>query len=142
MKKILPVFLVIFIISCHPAKKISATGVEEKINMQSLNGNWQLQLLFASDNNWPKQPSLNIDLNGKTFSANSGCNAIRGKFTIADNYIGFDQNIISTKMACQGNYEKTFLAALLKVNRYTIIKDELELGQGEIVLMKFKRNRD
>jgi hypothetical protein len=43
-------------------------------------------------------------------------------------------------MACSGNYEKSFLSVLLKINKYTINKDELELGQGEIVLMKFKRN--
>jgi heat shock protein HslJ len=143
MKKlILLALLGIFFISCHSSKKISTNTVEEKNNTQRLNGNWQLQMLFASDSSWTKKPYINININDKIFSGISGCNSIRGKFTIAENYIGFDKNIISTKMACQGNYEKTFLAALLKINRYTITKDELELGQGEIVLMKFKRSGD
>ncbi|HUS01913.1 MAG TPA: META domain-containing protein [Chitinophagaceae bacterium] len=143
MKKlILLALLGIFFISCHSSKKSSINTIEEKSNILSLNGTWQLQMLFASDNNWAKQPGINININEKTFSGNSGCNSISGKFTIADNYIGFDKNINSTKMACQGNYEKTFLAALLKINRYTITKDELELGQGEIVLMKLKRSGD
>ena len=141
MKKIF-LFIVsgIFLISCNSSKRSAENVIEEKNNALNLNGNWQLQTLFSSDNNWTKQPYLNINLNDKTFSGNSGCNSIRGKFTIADNYIGFDKNIASTKMACQGSYEKTFLDALLKINRYTISKDELELGQGEIVLMKFKKS--
>ena len=36
--------------------------------------------------------------------------------------------------------EKAFISALLKINRFTLVKDELELGQGEITLMRFKRN--
>jgi heat shock protein HslJ len=87
---------------------------------------------------------MNLNLTDRTFSGNSGCNNIKGKFTLMDSYLGFDKNIISTKMACvsavESRYEKAFLSAILKVNKYTINNDELELGQGEIVLMKFKRN--
>ena len=83
---------------------------------------------------------ININLKDKSFTGNSSCNSISGKFTITENYIAFDKNIVSTKLACADNYEKYFLAALLKVNRFNLNKDELELGQGEIVLMKFKRN--
>jgi len=141
MKKIF--FFTVFgiaLISCHTSKTSSGNTVIEKNNATYLNGTWQLQMLFASDNNWTKAPFININLKDKTFSGNSSCNTISGKFTIDENYLGFDRNIISTKMACSGNYEKSFLSALLKINKYTINKDELELGQGEIVLMKFKRN--
>jgi heat shock protein HslJ len=134
---ILPGFL---LISCHTSKRTSTDNAEQKNNTLSLNGNWQLQMLFSSDNNWAKPPNININITDKTFSGNSGCNSIRGKFTIVNDYIGIDKNIVSTKMACQNNYENTFLAALLKINRYSISRDELELGQGEIVLMKFKRS--
>ena len=145
MKRILLIIISgIFLIACHSTKK--STGNTNKIiesNVADLNGNWQLQMLFASDNTWQKIPFLNINLKEQTFSGNSGCNSIRGKFTIADNYFGFDKNIISTKMACldanSNQKEKAFLSTLLKVNKYTINKDEMELGQGEIVLMKFKR---
>jgi heat shock protein HslJ len=98
---------------------------------------------FASDNNWMKIPFISIDVNNKTFTGNSGCNDIRGKLIINNSYLAFDKNIISTKMACvyarSKNDENSFLAALLKINKFSINKDELELGQGEIVIMKFKR---
>lgn len=131
--------------SCKPSKTpgqkiVGKDKIVEKPIPASLNGNWKLQMLFATDNNWTKVPYINFNLSDSTFSGNSSCNSIRGKFTVADNYIGFDKNIMSTKMACPGTYERTFLSALLKINKYSINKDELELAQGEILLMKFKRN--
>lgn len=131
-------------ISCKSSKTSGNKTVEkdkivEKPITASLEGNWQLQMLFATDNNWTKAPYIDINLSDNTFTGNSSCNIIKGKFTLNDSYIGFDKNIISTKMACPGSYEKTFLSALLKINKYTINKDVLELGQGDILLMKFKR---
>jgi heat shock protein HslJ len=131
---------VIATISCNTAKT-TGNRVIEKAKPEYLDGDWSLQMLFASDNNWTKAPFLNINVKDKTFSGNAGCNIIRGKFTINESYIEFDKNIISTKMACPGNYENTFLSALLKVNKYSILKEDLELSQGEIVLMKFKRSQ-
>ena len=147
MKKIFLVILSgIFLIACHSTKKTSVdTNKIIKENREALNGNWQLQMLFATDNKWQRTPFMNIDLKEQTFSGNSGCNSIRGKFTVSGTYIGFDKNIMSTKMACadaNGNQtEKAFLSTLLKITKYTINNDELELGQGEIVLMKFKRGQ-
>lgn len=141
MKRIFFIIIIAFsIISCHSSKKITTKTVKEKDRSSYLTGNWQLQTLFASDNKWTTNPYINLDLKEKTFTGNSGCNSINGKFTTNDSYIAFDKNIISTKMACAGNTEKAFLAALLKINKYTITNNELELGQGEIVLMRFIRN--
>ena len=131
----------IFLISCHSSKKIpgNENNVTEKNNASGLEGKWQLQMLFATENKWERTPYINFTIADKTFSGNTSCNSIRGKFTADGNYLGFDKNFIMTKMACPGSYENAFLAALLKINRYSINKDELELGQGEIVLMKFNR---
>jgi heat shock protein HslJ len=142
MKKIFLIIAAgIFFISCHSAKKSSGTEntTVDKNNTASLNGNWQLEMLFASDNKWEKPPHIKVNTADSTFSGNTSCNSIRGKFAIDGNYLGFDKNFISTRMACPGSYEKAFLSALLKINRYSINKDELALGQGEIVLMKFRR---
>lgn len=132
------------IISCHTSRKLPPTIVIEKDNVPSFNGKWQLKMLFASENAWTMPPFININLKNKTFTGNSSCNSISGKFIIIESYLGFDKNIISTKMACTNpdgyRDEKAFLSALLKINKYTINKDELELSQGEIVLMKFKRD--
>ena len=140
MKKLLLFILSAFIlISCHTSKKSSGKTVIEKNNAESLSGNWQLQMLFASDNKWSNIPMIDINVKDKSFNGSSGCNSISGKFTINESYIAFDKNIISTKMACTNNYEKSFLAALVKINRYSLTKNELELGQGEIVIMRFKK---
>ena len=142
--KILFYVALITIVSCHTSKPSSGNVVIEKNNISHLEGGWQLQMLFASDNNWVKAPVLNINLKDNTFSGNSGCNSISGKFSIKENYLGFNKNILSTKMVCADTKanqdESSFLATMLKINNYTIIKDALELSQGEIVLMKFKRN--
>jgi len=143
MKKLSLVIAVAFaFIACNSSKKSSENVAVEKNNTANLNGSWQLQMLFASDNKWGRTPQLNFNIAEKTFSGNSGCNSIRGKFTTDGNYLGFDKNFIMTKMACPGSNENAFLAALLKINRYSINKDELELGQGEIVLMKFNRTNN
>ena len=144
MKIFFYVAFVVVLTSCHTTKPSTGNVVIEKSNVSYLNGSWQLQMLFASDNTWAKAPVLNINIKENTFSGNSGCNNISGKFTLKESYLGFDKNILSTKMACAdpraNKDERSFLTTLLKINKYSIIKDELELSQGEIVLMKFKRN--
>ena len=127
------------IIACHTSKVSSNATITEKDNSKYLNGTWQLQTLFASDNKWDKQPVLNINFVEKTISGNNGCNSFGGKVTIKGSYIAIDRQIISTKMACTTKYERGFIPALLKINTYTVRGNELELAQGEIVLMKFKR---
>ena len=130
--------------SCHTSRPVAIATKIENDNFSHMNGGWQLQMLFASDNNWKKKPILNFDVKEGIVSGNSGCNSLRGKFSVSGNYFGIDKNIISKKMACadakSNADEKAFISALLKINRFTLVKDELELGQGEITLMRFKRN--
>ena len=127
------------IMACHTSKVSSNTMISEKDNSKYLNGTWQLQTLFASDNKWDKQPVLNINFEERTISGNNGCNSFGGKFTLKGSYIAVDRQVISTKMACTTKYERDFIPALLKINTYTVKGNDLELAQGEIVLMKFKR---
>ncbi len=138
------VMSIVMLFGCHTTRPVMDKPVIEKDDSRKLNGNWQLEMLFSSDNHWSKPPFINIRANDKAFSGNTGCNSISGKFSANGNYFGIDKNIISTKMACadaKGNRdEKIFLSALLKINRFTLTKDELELGQDEITLMKFRRS--
>lgn len=140
MKIIFLIFIpIIFYVSCQPSKQTVVKTIADKPVSTGLNGKWLLHMLFGSENNWPRAPFIDINLRDKTFVGNSSCNTINGKFTFSGSYIAFDKQITQTEIACGGNHEKAFLSALLKINSYTINKDELELGQGEIVLMKFKR---
>jgi len=139
MKNIFLILIIGLMFNSCKSTKTTSSNTVEKTAPASLNGNWELQMLFASDNNWPKAPAINLDPANKTFTGNSSCNNLTGTFTVSGNYFGFNKNIGQTKMACSGSHEKNFLAALLKITNYSLNKNELELGQGEIVLMKFKR---
>lgn len=99
---------------------------------------------FCLENNRAKVAFVNFNVKENTFSGNSGCNSISGSLILKKNYVGVDKNITSTKMACPDpkpkQDERSFLAALLKINKNSINKQEFELGQGDVVLLKFKRN--
>jgi heat shock protein HslJ len=148
MKSLFLCLLLLFsLVACNSTKNSSSKNISlntgsVKNKLGNVAGEWQLQMLFASDNNWAKAPTLQLNLNEKTFTGNSGCNNLSGKFIISDSYFAFDKNIITTKNVCADSYrvEKAFLDALIKINKYTITKNELELGQGDIVIMKFKRS--
>ncbi len=62
-----------------------------------------------------------------------------GKFAINENYIVINKEILTTKMACTGYNETPFLSVLLKINRYTVDNNVLELSQDDIVLMRFTK---
>ena len=113
--------------------------VIEKNSGKELTGLWELQKLWGTDNKFTTAPYLDIDFDKKTFGGNTGCNTISGKFTSKENFITVDKEIISTKMACQATTEKSFLSVLLKINKFAVNNNELELSLDDIVLMKFKQ---
>jgi len=143
MARTLLMLTIIILISCKTSKTNIVKTVEPpKVSL--LEGNWKLQMLFASDNTWNRAPEINFNTKENIFSGNSGCNTMRGKFIVNRQDLTFDKNIMSTKMACaeakSNRDERDFLTALQKINTWSIQKDKLELGQGEIVLMRFTRN--
>jgi heat shock protein HslJ len=152
MKKIsLIILIAVILYNCRTSKPvINHEPVQEPIEAApeivveknkgiELNGSWELQKLWGTDNNRATAPYLNINFEEKTFAGNAGCNTISGKFTTNENYITIDKEITSTKMACPGNIEKSFLSVLLKINKFVVNDSELELSQDDIVLLKFKR---
>ena len=123
--------------SCHSSKHIVVEKPPEN-KVASINGEWELQMLFASDNKWNEAPVIKLDFSAKTFIANTPCNTVTGNFTVSENYFSFNKPAI-TKKGCGGYNDNKFVAALSKINHYTFLKDLLEFGQGEILLMKLKR---
>src|SRR5712691_10819347 len=79
------------------------TGIHE-----TLAGNWQLQPVLASDTASGKIPTLNFDLVHHKFTGNTGCNSMSGSFILKEDALSFSEQIISTKMACEGYNEKAF----------------------------------
>ncbi|MEO6327356.1 MAG: META domain-containing protein [Ginsengibacter sp.] len=139
------ILLALTLSSCRTSKPVTKPEiiqppseiVVEKIVGIELSGTWALQKLWGSENKWVKPPEIDIDFNDKTFTGNTGCNSISGKFAIDGNYLAFAKEILTTKVACPGYNEKRLLAVLLKINRYAVDNNVLELSQDDIVLMKF-----
>lgn len=108
----------------------------------SIAGTWKLLPVMASDTATGKIPQINFDLKTNRFSGNTGCNDMSGNFIITQNGFSFSDNIISTKMACQGYNEKAFFDNLLKTNRYEIKNGVLQLMYNATILSKWVRHID
>ena len=70
-------------------------------------------------------------------SGNTGCNKLNGSFVLAAaNSMTFSPLAV-TKMACVGdNVEAKFLEALEKINKWTIINNQLLLKNGKVIMAK------
>lgn len=122
-----------FLLACqepasnHPAAAADTTAMvaarPRKIpDTTSLGGGWFLQPVLASDAATGKTPSLRLDLAKKRFSGNTGCNNMSGKFWYSshDSSLSFSDKIITTRMACPGYNEQSFLKSLLHANHYRL----------------------
>lgn len=89
----------------------------------------------------PEKPSLNFYGSNETFSGFTGCNKISGRFKmVSPHYISFQNAAPSTKMVCIGDYdEATFVDALHRVNSFKSVNGQLQLLEGEKVIMVFSR---
>ena len=121
--------------SNHPAPVTDTTAAMAKHTPQipdttTLGGGWFLQPALASDAATGKTPSLRLDLGKKRFSGNTGCNNMSGKFWYSDkdSSLSFSDKIITTKMACPGYNEPSFLKSLQHANRY-------RLREGMLILL-------
>ncbi|MEO5591470.1 MAG: META domain-containing protein [Chitinophagaceae bacterium] len=110
------------------AASMIQTVIKGNADTATLNGQWYLQPLLASDTATGKIPELQINLPARTFTGNTGCNNMRGSFQKTDTSFVFNQNIITTKMLCTGYDETAFIRSLLHTNNY-------KLENGELVLM-------
>ncbi len=105
----------------------------------SLAGSWYLLPVLPSDTGAGKTPQLNLDLSQKTFSGNTGCNSMSGRFDFTDSTIVFNERIMLTKMACTGYNEQAFIKNLLRVNRFRFQDSVLVLMVEEQELSRWSR---
>lgn len=89
----------------------------------------------------PEKPKLSFYGMNETFSGFTGCNKIAGRYSMSGaNRISFDQANASTKMVCIGDYDESiFLETLHKVNGYKSINGQLQLLDGQNILMTFSK---
>lgn len=140
------------IISCNAGQKsnipkdsAAMTGANNTTNIiniadSTLSGEWKLMPVLESDTAAGKLPWINFDLNSGKFTGNTGCNSMSGSFIRQENSLTFNEQIITTKMACEGYNEKAFLESLLRTNAYKIEDGILMLMENQTVLSKWARN--
>ncbi len=141
MKLLIFASLFLTTVICNKTHTVNAANnLPSQINdTTTIAGNWQLLPVLASDTAAGKIPQLNFNLTTKRFSGNTGCNALSGNFIIKNDALSFGANMISTKMACPGYNEKTFLDNLLKTNRFEIKNGVLQLMYNTTILSKWIR---
>ena len=120
-----------FLLACqapasHPVPADTATIAQartpKKPDTTTLGGAWYLQPVLPSDAATGKLPSMRFDLAKKHFYGNTGCNKMSGGFwySAGDSSLTFSEKIITTKMACPGFNEQSFLKSLLHANHYRL----------------------
>lgn len=135
MKRLLLLLPLALLVSCKCQKSDTATLTP--------NGHWTLEYVTAPaadfDALYPaEKPTLSIDLKENRVSGKNGCNSYSGPVTVIDKTIAFSPNMMSTKMYCPGEGEKTFMDALQKTNRFDLSKDgKLTLLTGDVTVMRF-----
>lgn len=105
----------------------------------SLNGEWFLLPVLASDTAAGRYPSIKFNVGKGTFTGHTGCNRMNGAFQRTDSSLIFSERIMLTKMACPGYNEPAFLKTLLSTNRYKREDSVLVLMFNQTELSKWTR---
>lgn len=69
-------------------------------------------------------------------TGSTGCNRLNGSFDLSGGNIIKFSPLATTKMACPGNTEATFIEALGQVNNWSISNEQLLLSNGKTVVAK------
>jgi len=112
-----------------------------------VNGDWELQDLPGttipmSQLYTGKRPFLHIDVAAGRASGNTGCNSFSGPVRVRSGHIRFSENMMMTKMYCQGEGETSFIQVLKKVDAYRSDSATLTLLSAELPVMQFNRKLD
>ena len=125
-----------FLFFCNDLK---AQAPVQKKDTASIEGDWILKPVLASDTATGKLPYIKFSLLQNTFTGFTGCNEMSGALFIKGYSLSFDQNLALTKIACEGYNEKEFINSLLRVNAYKIEDGILVLMDNKTPLSKWAR---
>lgn len=139
INSIVCVFL-LAITSCNMAK----TGDKSENAMGMLTpGKWIVTTIegknIIADDFSRDLPNLTFTVDHKVYG-NSGCNNLSGEYTTTTKGSIDLGHLASTRMACPGNGENKFLAAINKVTHFKVKGDKLILLNGTQEVLTFNRN--
>jgi heat shock protein HslJ len=107
----------------------------------TLNGKWRLIPAMPSDTAAGRIPVLNFIMDSKRVAGNTGCNNFSGTFEMDKNSLTFNNDFISTKMACPGYDEAAFERSLLRTTGFEIKGDTLVLKVDQTPLSYWIKTR-
>ncbi len=129
------VFILLLLTNCS----IKETGKDVNIRLHDI---WALESIngeaFVKDEQNNQHPVIEIYMEEKRVHGNAGCNTINGKIKVDESNITFSE-IMTTQMACPGDLEQRFLAALQSINSYKLEKLRLFLYEGEEERLVFRK---
>ncbi len=103
---------------------------------------WALEFIngqeFLKEEHDINHPVIEIYLEEKRLHGNAGCNTINGEVSVDGRNISFS-NMITTEIACPGDFEQRFLSDLLSVNTYRIEKMRLYLFEDGVERLVFRK---
>lgn len=113
---------------------MGTTGTMGTMDVNSINYN-------AYNGNMYQMPKFNLYLDNGSFTGYTGCNGISGRVEVTGNSLHFLNTTPSTAIDCLGGFNESMLLDILRrVDSYAYVGDELQLMQGNQVLLRFKRN--
>lgn len=117
--------------------------VDASEEQKELNGTWEVNYItgprITFEGLYPDaKPTITFNLPETKAHGNTSCNNYNVGFTIDGFKIQFS-DAASTRMACQGNGEATFLKTLKSVTSYSISDNMLTLIMGDIAVMRLEK---
>jgi heat shock protein HslJ len=109
--------------------------------LSALEGRWFLVPVLDSDTATGQIPELQFDTKQAKLSGNTGCNRMSGSFLATDSTLHISDKLITTRMACIGYNETTFLQNLLRVDSYKFNKGWLILSSKGLEISRWSREK-
>jgi heat shock protein HslJ len=109
--------------------------------LSALEGRWFLVPVLDSDTATGHIPELQFDTKQARLSGNTGCNRMSGSFLATDSTLQISDKLITTRMACIGYNENTFLQNLLRVDSYKFNKGWLILCSKGLEVSRWSREK-
>ncbi len=133
------IFVYVFLLVAFSS--IGGITLKQQSKTPSLEGEWFLQPAMASDTATGITPTIKFSLKESSFSGNTGCNNLKGRFAVSHDSLLFNNQLITTKMACQGYNEKAFLDNLMSTTNYRFEDGFLYLLNDKTILSKWGRTK-
>lgn len=118
-------------------------AVSEAELAKALEGEWEVDYIADPSVNFAtlypnRKPTLSFDAATGKVHGTSSCNNYNTEAKLENGGIQFGE-IMSTKMACEGQGEAVFFNNLKKVNKYSVNGSTLTLITGDIAIMRLQK---